>query len=149
LAAAALAGCGKSKTSEQSSIVGNVTTQQVQANNEAVAVQQPSQQPESIDFSSPVSVAFAFARAAVEADGETYCQLKDDSNCDPDTASEYKLDPSEMPKSVKSYAENNHRAAVDLEMQNQRLWCVQLNDFEGRWLVEFYDTAPPGGQCNQ
>ncbi|HSX17883.1 MAG TPA: hypothetical protein VLE51_00825 [Candidatus Saccharimonadales bacterium] len=160
LSSAALAGCGgKARLgNEQRTPAGQEASQPAPQQtlpkpNEVAAAPQPQQEqtPENIDYSSPTNVAMAFVEAAVEADGETFCQLSWDSGCDPGVVSGHGKRPSYLiPTGVQSSAEKGLGVAeVDLITKDRGLWCVQLNNNKGRWLVDFYSTAPPGAQCNQ
>lgn len=100
---------------------------------------------------SPEEVAFAFAKAFAEVDGETSCELDDNPDCNPDdllgSPGQIGFTPTEIINIPTTEPDTAH---FELPMQEEEwgVWCIRLNKSSSGWKVTEYTTPPPPEKCD-
>lgn len=165
LATVALAGCSKSeninaeKAPAATAGQTNPDTALPKPTKEATEPTDESMWPEDIEGSTsragesigpnatPEEVATAFANSIVEADPETFCDLKWNDDCDPAKSADSPPIPEFAPLGATEVLHNPPYSVVELPREGGK-WCITLIKLDDGWKVKEY-TTPPGDveQC--
>lgn len=153
VASVALVGCGETKKSDEkrvSPVIEQLSEDELAESLKTTntdTVEEPDSNSAGLGpDATSTEVATAFARAFAEADPQTWCSLRWESDCDPADSEDLPPIPEMAPTGAREVLNNPPYSVVEV-FKEYGHWCIVLIKSEEGWRVDKYNTPPPQEEC--